>query len=145
MATVASRTSAHLWVVGLVSLLWSLIGVCDYVLTQTHNAWYLSMFPADQLAYFEAFPAWTVVFWALGVWGALAGAVLLLLRNGWAVHAYRLSLVGIVVTTVYQFILTRPPASMMTPVMLALAGAIVVLAIAFLYYATRMRAQGVLR
>jgi hypothetical protein len=41
-------------------------------------------------------------FWALGVWGALAGSMLLLLRSRRAVTAFAASLVGLAVSTGYQ-------------------------------------------
>jgi hypothetical protein len=39
-------------------------------------------------------PAWMTGVWAIGVWGALAGSVLLLLRSKWAVHVFAASLAG---------------------------------------------------
>ena len=88
----------HLWIVGVLSLLWNAFGAMDYVLTNTNNEAYLSQFTPEQLAYFIDFPAWTTAAWALGVWGALAGSVLLLMRSRFAVHAFGVSLAGMAVS-----------------------------------------------
>ena len=87
-ATVSARTPWHLWVVGLLSLLWNCIGCYDYVMSQTRNAEYMRMITEPYgvdtqaaVAYFDSYPVWADVAWALGVWGALAGSILLLLRR----------------------------------------------------------------
>src|SRR5690606_13976681 len=68
---------------------------------------YMSQFPQDQLDYFYGFPAWMVAAWAIAVWGALAGSIGLLLRKRWAVWMFGLSIVGMVVTTIYSFFLSN--------------------------------------
>ena len=100
MATNAHvRTPVHLWIVGILSLLWSGFGCYDYLMTRLHNADYLKsampgVDPAAALAWVEDMPLYAQVGWGLGVWLALLGAVLLLLRNRWAVFAYGLSFIG---------------------------------------------------
>ena len=107
-----SITPWHLWLVGALALLWSGFGAFDYVMTQTRNASYLSALSPEQLAYFYGFPKWVVAAWALSVWGGVLGAVLLLLRKRWAVRAFALSLVTIVLTSFYNFVLTDSVAIM---------------------------------
>jgi hypothetical protein len=112
-----SRAKApwHLWVLGIVSLLWFAGGANDYVMTKTGNAAYLGM-AADSmgvsvetiLAYFNTYPLWATVCWALGVWGAVGGAILLLLRSRFAFHAFVLSLIGLAGSTGYTFMSDVP-------------------------------------
>lgn len=101
------RTPVHLWVVGVVALLWSLMGAFDYVATQLRLEFYLSKFTQEQLDYFYGFPAWAVAGWALAVWTGLAGAVGLLWRRKWSVRAFAVSLAGMVVSSIYTLVLTR--------------------------------------
>ena len=74
------KAPVHLWIVGIVSLLWNAMGVFDYLATQLELESYMSQFTEEQLAYFYGFPAWSVAAWAFGVWGAVAGSVGLLDR-----------------------------------------------------------------
>ncbi len=90
-----ARAPVHLWIVGVVALLWSLTGAFDYLATQLKLDFYMSQFTEEQLDYFYGFPAWAVAGWAFGVWGGLAGAVGLLLRRSWAVWAFAVSLAGL--------------------------------------------------
>ena len=139
------RTPWHLWAVGLLSLAWNAIGGIDYTMTQTHNAAYLAAATPAQIAWFAGFPAWEVAAWALGVWGAIAGSLLLLARTRHAVAVFGLSLAGLAVSSVYQWFVNPPPGETQTGGMLALDFAIWGIAIALLLYAQRMKERGVLR
>jgi hypothetical protein len=138
-------TPWHLWVVGIVSLIWNCGGAFDYTMTHAHNAAYLASFTPQQLAWFDSFPLWAEIGWALGVWGAVAGSILLLARRRWAVTAFALSLFGVIVTTFYQFGVGAIPASLDTGFAKAFSAAIAIVAVLLLWYAVRMRARGVLR
>ena len=140
------RTPLHLWIVGVIALLWNAFGCVDYILTQTNNADYLAQFTDEQRAYMESFPIWVEAAWAVGVWGALLGALLLLMRSRWAVTAFALSLAGLALATLHNYALaSSPPPGMDTPAMIAMQLAIWAGAIFFLVYASRMRRAGVLR
>lgn len=139
------RTPAHLWIVGILAVLWNGFGCFDYLMTQTRNADYLAMFTDAQRAYFESFPAWMEGAWAVGVWGGLLGSLLLLARSRWAVIAFALSLLGLAGGTTYQYILTSPPAEMSSPGMIAMNVAIWAVCIGLFVYAREMRRKGFLR
>lgn len=108
MTNIHARTPWHLWVVGVVSLLWNAFGAYDYTMTQAANRAYMAatMEPMGvsvdvALAHFAAYPAWMDAAWALGVWGSLLGSILLLLRRRLAVIAFFVSLFGLFVSTLY--------------------------------------------
>jgi hypothetical protein len=140
-----ARTPLHLWIVGALAALWNAFGAFDYLMTQTRNQAYLAGFTDPQRAYFESFPLWMEAAWALGVWGGLAGALLLLIRSRHAVAAFAVSLAGLAVSTFYQYIFSAPPPEMLEGAMLALNLLIWAVAIGLLLYAMRMRKRGVLR
>jgi hypothetical protein len=141
-----NNTPVHLWIVGILSLLWNAVGAIDYTMTETGNAAYLASYTPEQLAWIQSFPAWSVAAWAVGVWGALAGSVLLLLRKALATTAFAASLVGVLATTIWQyFVATAMPGPVSGPSGIYLSIAIWVIAILLLVYAFRMRAKGVLR
>lgn len=102
-----SRAPVHLWIVGVVALVWTAFGAFDYLATQMRLDFYMSNFTQEQLDYFYGFPAWEVAAWAFGVWGAFLGSVALLLRKRWAVWLYGLSLLGLAVSTIYNFALSE--------------------------------------
>lgn len=145
MATTAqARTPMHLWVVGAVSFLWNAFGCYDYLMTNLKNQAYLSKFSAEQLAFFDSLPSWLTAFWAIGVWGGLAGAILLLMRSRHAVLAFGLSLVGAIVGLGYQMFIAKMPASMKEGMMGVMPWAIIVIAALFLWYAMSSEKKGLL-
>ncbi|MEO7564844.1 MAG: hypothetical protein ABIR63_04025 [Sphingomicrobium sp.] len=143
-----AKAPVHLWIVGIVTLLWNCFGAFDYVMSRTHNAGYVKTImpgsdPGAMWAYMDHMPLYASAGWGLGVWGSLLGSVLLLLRNRFAVLAYAVSLVGVVLSFAYQlFFSTDKPAEMDSPVMAVLVFVIVAIQ---LYYAMTMRSRGVLR
>lgn len=148
------KTPWHLWVIGIVSLLWNFGGAYDYVMVRTGNQAYLdqmaaSIPPEQAAAYMETlanYPLWVSLAWALGVWGAVAGSVLLLLRSRFAMHAFVLSFVGMIGNLIYGLVLSPTPMTEMMGAASAIFSlAIVVVAILLILYARRMTAAGVLR
>jgi hypothetical protein len=99
-----TRTPWHLWLVGVLALLWNAMGAFDYLMTETRNEGYMGRFTPEQLEYFYGFPAWLVAFWAIAVWGGVLGAILLLLRKRFAVETFLVSFVAMVVTTIRNYL-----------------------------------------
>jgi len=99
----ASPTPWHVWVVGILALLWNAMGALDYTMTQTKNEAYMANFTPEQLDFFYGFPAWLVAFWALAVWGGLVGAILLLLRKRLAFAVLAVSFLCMVVTAIHNY------------------------------------------
>ena len=101
-------------------------------------------FGAEEIAYFASFPAWVVAVWALGVWGSVAGSILLLLRSRHAPAVFALSFAGALVSFIYQSVSDRP-ASLAGGLPLIMPIVILILIAAQYWYARRMVAGGVLR
>lgn len=140
------KTPWHLWVIGVVALLWTSGGAFDYVMTVTKNPSYMWQFTPEQLDFFYGFPTWVMFCWALAVWAAILGAVLLLLRSGHAVLAFAMSLFGLVGNMVYLFALSETSyLEIVGPGALWFSLAIAVVAILLYLYARQMRQAGVLR
>lgn len=141
----SSRTPVHLWVVGVLALLWNAMGAFDYLATQLRLDFYMSQFTPEELEYFYGFPAWAVSGWAFGVWGAFFGSVALLLRSRWAVWLFGLSLLGMVVSTIYTFGLSEGAEIMGTGGAMIFTAIIWIVAIFLFVYARWLAKKGVLR
>lgn len=145
-----SATPVHLWIVGGLSLIWNAFGAVDYFMTRTKGAaWINQMMEGVDgdafMAYINNFPIWASVGWGLGVWCALAGSVLLLMRNRLAAPLFALSLVGALLGIGYQ-LMNPVDLPEMSEGMNALVPYVVLLIALGLYlYARAMKARGVLR
>ena len=119
----------HFWAVAGVSLVWNGYGAWDY------TSYQLGMAPAMPAV--DAAPVWATSAWALGVWGSLVGAVLLLIRSCRAATAFAVSFATALVSFGWQY-----SAGLVTTPILPL---VILAAIAFFWwYSAKMRDAGVL-
>ena len=146
MTEMTIRTPWHVWVVGVVAVLFNAIGAFDYVMSMTQGAAYLAkagMTPA-QIAHYMEMPAWMVAVWATGVWGAMLGSVLILLRNKLAFPVFAVSLAAFLVSLVYTYVLTNG-GEVMGGSMVIASVTITALLLFFIWYSRLMTKRGVLR
>lgn len=140
------KTPWHLWVVGILALLWNAGGAFDFVMTATRNAKYMGQFTQVQLDYFYNFPDWVVFAWAVAVAGAVIGSVFLLLRSAAAQWMFWLSLVGILITFGQNYFLSGVPmVDVMGPLALVFSVVIVIVTVALGFYARWLAGRGVSR
>ena len=140
----AVKTPMHLWIVGLISLLWNAMGAFDYSATELRLEFYMSQFTQEQLDYFYGFPAWVIAAWAIGVWGSLLGSIGLLLRKRWAVQVFGIAILGLAVTTLYNAVLSNG-FEIMGDGAAVFTAVIWVIEVLLLLYSLKMAGRGVLR
>lgn len=144
--TMKAATPWHLWAVGVISLLWNAFGGYDFVMsvTQGETYWRASGMTQPMIDYFNAMPTWMYGPWVLGVWGAVAGSILLLMRSKLAVPAFALSLLGAVGSLVYGLANPMPPLPEAMAMMTYMPWVIVLIAVILAWYAWTMSKKGVL-
>ncbi|TPW04935.1 MAG: hypothetical protein FD125_908 [bacterium] len=144
--TMKAATPWHLWAVGVISLLWNAFGGYDFVMsvTQGETYWRASGMTDAMVAYYNAMPTWMYVPWVLGVWGAVAGSILLLMRNKLAVPAFALSLLGAVVSLAYGLANPMPPLPEAMAMMSYMPWVIAAIAAVLAGYAWSVGKKGVL-
>jgi hypothetical protein len=140
-AETPSKAPWHLWVVGVLSLLWNAAGAWTIMSAQSGAPMDMD---ATEIAYYAAQAPWFVAVTDVVLISAILAAVALLLRSRWAVPLYWLSIAGIVVTSAYDI-------AAGTALMLEDKGWLILscvtagLAVVQLIYAIAMRNRGVLR
>lgn len=139
------KTPWHLWVIGTASLVWNAGGVYGYLMMQMNVESYRVTMSPEQIAWFDALPVWLNLFWALGVWGAILGSILLLMRSRLAALSFSISLIGIIVNISYTVAGGSAVIEMMGTQAMAFSAAIIIVALALWLYARAMLRSGVLR
>jgi len=146
MSDASVKAPWHLWLVGVFALLFNAIGVFDFMMNLWQGPAYLAkagMTP-EQIAHYRALPAWMMVVWAIGVFGAFGASVLLLLRRRLALPVFVVSLAAFLMSLLYTYVLTNGGA-VMGRQMAITSAVIAVLLVLFAWYARAMAARGVLR
>jgi hypothetical protein len=137
----------HLWLVGVIALLFNAIGAFDYVMSMVQGrGHYMASagMSAAQIAHYEQMPGWMTVVWTIGVWAAVLGSVLLLLRNRRAFPVFAVSLTAFLVSLIYHYVLTDGGA-LLGKQMAITSFVIAALLLVFMLYSRTMAKRGVLR
>lgn len=85
------------------------VSLSDFLLVQIGDSAYRASLaetfevpPSEVAAYYALWPWWATAGWGVAVFGATIGAILLLLRSRFAVHAFCAGLVGSIIVGVFQ-------------------------------------------
>jgi hypothetical protein len=139
-----SQPGIAFWVIGVVALLWNLIGLFLYYTGVSASPEELAaVYTEEQVALIASTPAWATSANALAVTFGVIGALLLLLRKSFAVTAFVISLAAIVVWDIYMFAMTNSLAMFGTQVAI-IQGIVLAIAVFLLWYASQQKARGVL-
>lgn len=144
-AAAHAKAPWHLWAAGIFGVLWNGFGCFDYFMTMTKGDEYMrdAGMTDAQIAHLHAAPAWVTAVWAIGVWGGVLGAILLLVRSKWAVEVFIASFAAFILSLVYVYLIAPvPDAGGMMVIMQAVVFAGCVF---FVWYSMRARKQGLLR
>ena len=140
------KTPWHVWLIGVIAVLFNSIGVFDFLMSMAQGAEYLAsagMTP-DQIAHYQEMPSWMMIVWAVGVFGAFLASVLLLLRRKLAFPIFVVSLAAFLMSLLYTYVLTDGGAIMGQQ--MAITSAVIAgLLIFFSWYTRFMVKRGVLR
>ena len=140
------RAPFHLWIIGILSLLWNAGGAFDYLAVKLKFDAYLSQFNESQMAFFDDLPLWYTFAWAVGVWFSVLGSILLLARSRVAGAAFGLSLLGLLAASYYSFVVVdSSPMRDAGPAAMAFTAAIYIVLVLLWLYARVMTRRGVLR
>lgn len=140
------KTPVHLWIVGIVSLLWNAGGAFDWAMTMTKNEGYMANFSPEQLEYFYGLPMWVNVAWSVAIVASVLGSLMLLMRSRMAIWAFIVALVGMIGNMIYGYLLSETSMTKMMGMGAAIFSLVIFFAAVFLiWYARKMKMQGVLR
>ena len=124
------------WIIGVVALLWNVMGVMNFVMQTTPEA--LSGYPDAARELIESRPAWATGAFAIAVFGGALGCILLLFRKSAAFYFFVASLSGVIVANIHTFGVGGS-----TAIWIGSALSLVVAAF-LIWYSKRAERQGVL-
>lgn len=134
------------WLIAVLAVVWNAGGAFDYIMCQFEVAFYIDAAAEaspEAAAWLAEMPSWRVGLWAFGVWGGMAGAVLLLVRRSLSIVVYQISIAAIVIGLIADFAVLGV-GSLYAGGQGAMIAIILVLSFVQLFYAVRQRRVGVL-
>ena len=125
------------WVIGVLGLLWNLVGAYLYIQARFDPETALAGASPEMRDYVANQPIWANLGYGLGIWGSALGSVAMVLRSRHAVPLFLTSLVGAAISHLGQAM------AGVIPIGLAI---VIMGVIAFLWrYCSRCVEQGLLR
>ena len=136
-----AKASWLFWLVVAIAILWNGFGGYDYTMSHVSGDAYFrqSGMTEAKIAEYHAYPSWLHAVWAIGVWGSVAGSILLLLRSRWAFHAFALSSLGAAGALIHTIVGGAAPGELVLPLV------VVVICAFFVWFSLTMTKRGVLR
>jgi hypothetical protein len=104
MVTDTGRPPRWYWVVAALALVWMLIGVVAWFMDLMMDEAALAQLSDGQRELYEARPGWLFVVYGVATAAGFLGAAALLLRQAWAVPAFKVSLAAVIVQFGYTFL-----------------------------------------
>lgn len=89
------------WVVAALAVLWNLMGAFAYYSDVTMSPEALAELPQAQQDLRAAMPSWVTGLYAIAVFGGLAAAIALVLKNKLAIPLFAVSLAAVVIQMLY--------------------------------------------
>ncbi|MCK8118944.1 hypothetical protein MTF68_15455 [Pseudoalteromonas sp. 2CM37A] len=123
------------------ALIWNLLGVFAFIMHLMMTPEMISKLPLDQQAAYSNVPLWSIIAFAVAVFGGTLGCILLLAKNALATPTFALSLVAIFIQQFYNFIVINSikmlgVSAVFMPVL------VIVIAFLLLYLSIKSKQQG---
>lgn len=100
--TSTSKPSTLFWVVAVLLVLWNLMGTAAFITDNFFTDLLSESYSEIQVAYVRDTPLWAKIMYGTATMGGLLAALLLIARKKLAVKVYLISLLAVIMHTVYQ-------------------------------------------
>ena len=105
--TTKNKPSVGFWIIAIIALLWNIMGVMAYLGQVYITNDVLNTMTAEQQELLANTPSWSTGVFAVAVFGALLGSLLLLFRKKWATSFFLVSLIGVLINMGYSLFATN--------------------------------------
>ena len=129
------------WIIGAAALAWNLVGVLTYLGQVTMTPEALDALSPEQQLLHRDIPAWATGAYGLAVTAGTLGSVLLLLRNGWSVPMFLVSLAAVLVQVYHAYVIADM-ISVMGPTSVIMPALIIAICAGLIWYARYAKESG---
>lgn len=142
MQTSTIKPPTWYWVVSVLALIWMLFGVFAWTMDFLMDEAALAQMTDAQRQLYSVRPQWLFIVYAVAIFSGLAGAIGLVMRKAWAIPAFWISLIAIIIQFGYTLLvmdairLLGAAAALPFPIMIFAIGA------ALLWFAMRAKKSG---
>ena len=127
----ANKPATWFWIVSVISLIWNLMGVMAFVMQVTMTEEALQAMSEGERSLYTSLPAWTIVCFAIAVFGDTLASILLLLRKKLATMVFIVSFFFTLTQMIYNIFISdlvavRGASAAVFPVVIIIAGILLI-------------------
>lgn len=142
---IVSKAPTWYWGVAVLALVWMAFGVFAWTMDLRMDATQLASLSDAQRELYALRPQWIFIVYAIAIFSGLAGAIGLLMQRAWAIPAFWLSLIAIVVQFGYTFFVMGALARLGPAEALPFPLVIIAIAVTLLWFSIWARGRGWIR
>jgi len=125
--TTTTKPKAAYWIIAIIAFIWNSLGVNAYLQQQYDTEAFRAQYSPEQLEMVQVAPTWYTAAFALAVFGGLFGSIALLLTKKIANLLFAISLLGIIVQMIHNFLIINSievsgAGAMIMPIMIMIIG-----------------------
>ncbi len=143
--TTSKKSNTGFWIIAVIALIWNIMGVLAYLGQVYITDEVLNTMTPEQQELLANTPAWSTGVFAISVFGALLGSLLLLMRRKWATPLFLISLLAVLINMGYSFFATNQVEVYGSVQGIVMPLIIIVIAIFLYLYSKSAAAKGWLR
>ena len=141
MSEITNKPKSSFWIIGIITLIWNLMGVFAYITQVNMTPEIIAALPEAERALYENVPAWVTGVFAIAVFGGSLARPHAENSPKIATPIFIISLIGIIAQMVYNFGMSKAaevygPGGMVMPAMVVLIGIFLV------WYSKQATAKG---
>jgi FtsH-binding integral membrane protein len=139
--TTTTKPATSFWIIGVVALLWNLVGIMAFAMQMLVTSEALESLPAAERELLASSPVWLEFVYGVAVFGGTLGSILLLMKKASAYRVFLVSLIAILIQMLYSILFTKSmevygPTALIMPVL------VIAIATFLLWYTKTSQVKG---
>ena len=106
MNTLQKKLPSWFWIIGIVSLLWNIMGIFSFVRHTFISEEALALLSEKEQSLYNSFHLWVSVVFAIAVLTGFVGSIMLLARQQMSHPIFKISLIAILIQMSYNIFFT---------------------------------------
>lgn len=107
MSESTNKPNIVFWVVGIIAFMWNAMGANAYIQQAYNTEAHRAQYSAEQLEVINNLPVWYTAVFAIAVFAGTLGCVFMLLRKKLTNLLFKLSLVAVLIQTLYNLFINE--------------------------------------
>ncbi len=102
MTNATNKPNVVFWIIGVVALIWNLLGVDGFIGQALMSDRFKSMYTEEQLDIISNLPPWYIVVFGIAVIASVFACIMMLMKKKIAIQLFQLGLLAVLIQTTYN-------------------------------------------